>query len=155
MFRRFLLLGLLLALTLTACKSAKSLPTVSLTIASPTGQISDPFTMEVASTPQTRSKGLMFRRELDPREGMLFLFPEEQRLSFWMKNTFIPLDMVFVSREWKVVGVLENVPPHTENPRQVDATSQYVLEFVAGTVKRVGIGAGSVVRVDGALPPVS
>lgn len=155
LWRKIMLGALLLVGTFSACTSAKSLPTVSITLTSPSGQTSESFSMEVAATPQARSTGLMFRRTLGGREGMLFLFPEQQQLSFWMKNTFIPLDMIFVSKEWKVVGILENVPPLTETPRRVEAESQYVLEFAAGTAKRVGIVEGSLVRVNGLLPPIS
>jgi uncharacterized membrane protein (UPF0127 family) len=153
-WRNMALVVLLLAATFTACTSAKSLPTVSITLTSPSGQRSESFSMEVAATPNARSTGLMFRRTLGSQEGMLFLFPEQQQLSFWMKNTFIPLDMIFVSKDWKVVGILENVPPLTETPRRVDAESQYVLEFAAGTAKRIGILEGSLVEVAGTLPPV-
>lgn len=86
---------------------------------------------------------------------MLFLFPQSQRLTFWMKNTLIPLDMVFVGSDWTVIGVVENVPPQTEAPRYIDGNSQYVLEFNAGTAKRVGIVPGTVVRVSGDLPRAS
>jgi uncharacterized membrane protein (UPF0127 family) len=137
-----------------ACRSASSLPTVSVTIESPQGVVSEAFSMEVAATPQERSKGLMFRRSLDSRAGMLFLFPEPAQLAFWMKNTFIPLDMVFVSSDWRVVGSVENVPPQTETPRQVSGESQYVLEFVAGTVKRIGVEQGAKVLIKGQLPPI-
>jgi uncharacterized membrane protein (UPF0127 family) len=144
----------LIVCLLFGCRPATSLPTVTLSIASTKGDVSEPFIMEVASTPETRTKGLMFRDSLGSREGMLFLFPQQQRLSFWMKNTLIPLDMVFVANDWTVVGVLENVPPLNEAPRYVDANSQYVLEFKAGTVQRVGIVKGAAIRVNGILPPI-
>jgi uncharacterized membrane protein (UPF0127 family) len=111
--------------------------------------------MEVVASPESRAKGLMFRRTIGAEEGMLFLFPREQEHSFWMKNTVIPLDMVFVSHDWKVVGVIENVPPLTEDLQTVGKPSQYVLEFAAGTAKKVGISTGSTVSVRGQLPPVS
>jgi len=136
------------------CRPATSLPTVTVTLASPQGVVSEPFIMEVAATNESRTKGLMFRDSLGAREGMLFLFPQQQRLSFWMKNTLIPLDMVFVANDWTVVGVLENVPPLSEAPRFIDGNSQYVLEFKAGTAQRVGIVKGAAVRVRGELPPI-
>ncbi len=139
---------------LFGCRPATSLPTVTVTLASPQGVESVPFVMEVASTQESRTKGLMFRDSLGANEGMLFLYPQQQRLSFWMKNTLIPLDMVFVANDWTVVGVLENVPPLNETPRFIDANSQYVLEFKAGTAQRVGIVKGTAVRVKGELPPV-
>jgi uncharacterized membrane protein (UPF0127 family) len=118
----------------------------------PSGEVSPPFTMEVVSTPSARAYGLMFRRELAERAGMLFVFPAEEVQSFWMKNTLIPLDMVFVSKELRVVGVLERVPPLTEDSRKVDAPSTYVLEFAGGTMSRFGIGVGSVLSIQGVLP---
>jgi uncharacterized membrane protein (UPF0127 family) len=143
-----------LCVFLVACRPASGLPTVNLTFTSPTGEKTQSFLMEVAATQESRTRGLMFRRSLDSDKGMLFLFPKPGRLSFWMKNTFIPLDMVFVSSDWRVVGSLENVPPQTETPRMVEADSQYVLEFAAGTVKRLGVLAGARVDVEGELPAV-
>jgi uncharacterized membrane protein (UPF0127 family) len=145
---------LLVVVLLVGCRHATSLPSVTVTFASPQGVVSEAFITEVAATPETRTKGLMFRDSLGNREGMLFLFPQQQRLSFWMKNTLIPLDMVFVAADWTVVGVLENVPPLTETPRFIDGNSQYVLEFKAGTAQRVGIVNGAAVRVKGSLPPI-
>jgi uncharacterized membrane protein (UPF0127 family) len=94
----------------------------------------------------------MFRKSLGENEGMLFLFPREQPLSFWMKNTFISLDMIFVSSDWRVVGVVKNVPPLTEDRRMVEGASQYVLEFAAGTAERNNIQSGSRVVINGKLP---
>lgn len=139
---------------LIGCRSATSLPTVTIRLASPQGVVSEPFTMEVASTQETRTRGLMFRNSLAAHEGMLFLFPQQQRLSFWMRNTLIPLDMVFVASDWTVAGFLENVAPLTETPRYIDTPSQYVLEFKAGTVQRLGIVQGAYVRVQGDLPKI-
>lgn len=134
------------------CKSASSLPTVETILTGPDGRELGAFLVEVASTNEERSKGLMFRRELAPNRGMLFLFPQQRRLSFWMKNTLIPLDMLFVSSEWKVVGIIENATPLSEESRSVDAESQYVLEVIGGTAARLGIRKGATVRVRGALP---
>ena len=110
--------------------------------------------MEVAATEESRTRGLMFRNSLAASEGMLFLFPQQQRLSFWMRNTVVPLDMVFVAQDWTVAGVVENAAPFTDTPRYIDRPSQYVLEFNAGTVKRLGIVPGAFVRVKGALPQI-
>ena len=137
-----------------ACRSAGSLPTVSLTFTAPTGKVSPSFLMEVAATPAARSKGLMFRRSVAANEGMIFLFNDERRQSFWMKNTIIPLDMVFVSSDWKVVGILSDVPPLTENPRFVEAPSQYVLEFAAGTAAGLELVTGAKVSIIGGLPGI-
>jgi uncharacterized membrane protein (UPF0127 family) len=110
------------------------------------------FDVEVAASDDERMKGLMFRRELASNEGMLFIFPDEKRNSFWMKNTLIPLDMVFISKDWKVVGIVKNAPPLTEEPRSVDTPSQYVLELLGGTSDRLGIGQGDGISASSVLP---
>jgi hypothetical protein len=97
-------------------------------------------------------KGLMYRKEIDPHRGMIFVFPEEKVQTFWMKNTYIPLDMVFVTKEMKVVGILENVPPLNEEPRTVGKPSLYVLEFGAGVMRKNGVTPGSIVSIHGQLP---
>ena len=108
--------------------------------------------VEVADTPERWAQGLMFRERLGEDEGMVFLFPEPTAGGFWMKNTLIPLDMVFISEDWRVVGVIEDVPPLSEVSRTVGTPSRYVLEFAAGTMKSVGIGAGDRVTIEGNLP---
>lgn len=139
-------------IAVSACSSSEALPTVELTVSTPTGAVSPVFRMEVAATQASRSKGLMFRKELGAEEGMIFLFGSERRQAFWMKNTLIPLDIVFVSSDWRVVGVLHDVPPLTESPRSVPTPSQYVLEFAAGTAARLGLQEGATVTILGDLP---
>jgi uncharacterized membrane protein (UPF0127 family) len=94
----------------------------------------------------------MYRRSLPQDAGMIFVFPDERQNSFWMKNTYIPLDMVFVSRDMKVVGVLHDVPPLNELPRAVGKPSMYVLEFAAGTMHRYGVEQGATLAIDDPLP---
>ena len=143
--------ALALVVALLGCSSDRSAGRVA--VAFETAGASTPaFYVEVASTPQERARGLMFRKSLGENEGMLFLFPREQPLSFWMKNTFISLDMIFVSSDWRVVGVVKNVPPLTEDRRMVEGASQYVLEFAAGTAERNNIQSGSMVVINGKLP---
>jgi uncharacterized membrane protein (UPF0127 family) len=108
--------------------------------------------MEVVSTVDARAKGLMFRKEMAADHGMLFLFPREEQLSFWMKNTYIPLDIIFIGRDWRVVGVVENAVPLTEEPRRVDGVSQRVIELNAGKAHELGIATGTQVVISGALP---
>jgi uncharacterized membrane protein (UPF0127 family) len=104
------------------------------------------FTLEVADTPDKQTKGLMFRRELPSSEGMIFIYESEKINSMWMKNTYIPLDMIFLDKDKKVVGILENVPPLTLDSRRVDKPSRYVIELNAGTVKEVGLKVGDLVK---------
>lgn len=104
-----------------------------------------PFNLEVADSEPERQKGLMFRKpnEMAADEGMIFVFPEERVQSFWMKNTYIPLDMLFLDRQLRVVGLLRDVPILNEKPRSVGKPSQYVVELHAGTAERLGITSGA------------
>ena len=115
---------------------------------------SPPITVEVevARTPAQTQRGLMFRRELAPDRGMLFLFARERQQSFWMRNTLIPLDMIFITSELRVLGVVENAEPETEDPREVPGLSQFVLEVNAGFARAHGIGPGTAVRFEDVGP---
>jgi uncharacterized membrane protein (UPF0127 family) len=138
---------------LLGCNQDFGSPQVKAVFESPNGGArSQEFTLEVFHTGASRAKGLMFRKSMESNHGALFTFPGEEVRSFWMKNTFISLDMVYVNSEMNVVGVLENVPPLTEEPRSVGIPTKYVLEFIAGTAKQSGIGAGSKLIVTGQVP---
>ena len=112
------------------------------------------FQVEVADTPAKRELGLQYRRDLPPDRGMIFLFPAESEHSFWMKNTPIPLDMIFISKDLKIVGIVEQAVPFSTDSRSVSAASQFVLEINGGLSKRHGIKAGDSVRFH-ALSPES
>lgn len=122
---------------------------VSLYFQDSAGKASAVFSLEVAATPEQRQQGLMFRKELATRHGMIFLFPAEKTQSFWMKNTYISLDMIFLDKNLKVVGILQHVPVLNESGRGVPAQSQFVIEVAAGTVEREGITEGAVARFEG------
>ena len=98
---------------------------------------------EVVESEQDRARGLMFRKELAARSGMLFIFDRQEVQTFWMKNTYISLDMLFIDEAMKVVGMVENADPMTEERRQVKTPSRYVLEVKGGFCKREGIKAGT------------
>jgi uncharacterized protein len=112
------------------------------------------FVVEIADTPSKREMGLQYRRELAVDRGMIFLFPAESQQSFWMKNTPLPLDMIFINREGKIAGIVEQTTPFSLEPRSVGAPSQFVLEINGGLSKRHGIKAGDTVRFDG-IPQVN
>jgi uncharacterized protein len=109
--------------------------------------------VEVARTEAERRRGLMFRQHMDEDAGMLFLFDEPSQLSFWMRNTYIPLDMIFIEPSLRVLGIVENAEPMTESSRFVPGMSQYVLEVNAGFSRRHGLGEGTMVRFEGARLP--
>ena len=89
----------------------------------------------------------MFRQELDERAGMIFVFPRPQHQVFWMHNTYLPLDMIFITPERRVLGVVENATPMTDDPREVPGASLYVLEVRAGFAGRHHIAAGTPVEL--------
>lgn len=109
---------------------------------SPTGELRGTFQLEVADDPDEQSKGLMFRKALAPRTGMIFVNKTDEIQSFWMKNTFISLDMIFVDGSKRVVGLLTEVPILNEEPRKVDKPSRYVIELAAGEAIKAGIQPG-------------
>lgn len=101
--------------------------------------------VEVAKTSDERRLGLMYRKSLNKDSGMLFIFEEEKLHPFTMKNTYIPLDMIFVSRTRKIVGIAENTRPLTRGPYTVETPSLYVLEVNAGFCRKNGISTGDTV----------
>lgn len=103
--------------------------------------------VELAQTELERSQGLMYRQRLGRHKGMLFLMPREQDWAFYMRNTLIPLDIIFIDRSWKVVGVVAKAAPLTETLRRVGVPSLYVLELDAGEAARLGIQAGTALSV--------
>jgi hypothetical protein len=105
--------------------------------------------VELASTDEQRSRGLMDRDKLSDDAGMLFIFSEEDFYSFWMKNMRIPLDVVWISREKKVVDITSSVLPCGEScvPFSPGSKAAYVLEVNAGFCKKNGISAGDKVRI--------
>lgn len=102
--------------------------------------------VEVARTAQERARGLMFRRELASGHGMLFLFPEPAPLKFWMRNTYIPLDMIFFGADHRVVFIEENATPLTDTPRGPDTLTQFVLEVPGGWARARGLAVGAEAR---------
>ena len=109
------------------------------------------LTVEIADTSPLRTRGLMWRTELPEGTGMLFIFPAEVVQSFWMRNTLIPLDMVFIDRRLRVVGVVQWAEPRTLASRTVGRPSLYVLEVPGGWTERNGVRAGTTVELEGGL----
>jgi len=122
------------------------LPRTRLTLEGRFSRQAESFWVEVANTPEAMTRGLMWRKSLGPREGMLFDFGQEGELSFWMKNTLIGLDLVFISKEQTVVGTVERTTPRSLHPLSIGLPSRYVLEIPAGTCAKLGISVGSQVH---------
>lgn len=100
------------------------------------------FTVEVAKTEQERATGLMYRKELPEGRGMLFDFSPEQQVSMWMKNTFIPLDMIFVRSDGRILRIAENTTPQSEKIIPSGGLVKGVIEVAGGTAKKYGIAPG-------------
>ena len=105
--------------------------------------------VEVAENDPQRMHGLMFTESLLDTQGMIFVFQESSVHWFWMKNTLIPLDMVFIGDDRKVVGVHENATPLSLARMGVNAASRYVLEVNSGWCRRHGVKAGTQLRFEG------
>jgi len=100
------------------------------------------FTVELAVTDEERQQGLMFRRELPEGRGMLFDFKQDQNVTMWMKNTFIPLDMIFIRADGRIHRIAENTEPESTRIIPAGAPVRAVLEVIGGTAKKLGIRAG-------------
>jgi len=104
------------------------------------------FRVEVARTPEEQAQGLMFRTAMGPDEGMLFPYDQPRVLSFWMKNTVLSLDLIFIGPDRRVVNVAANAVPYSEASILSDAPAIATLELNAGRAAELGIVAGA--RVD-------
>jgi hypothetical protein len=102
--------------------------------------------VEVAQKPAERNLGLMYRKSLGSNKGMLFIFDEEKKQTFIMKNTYVPLDMIFISKDMRVMGWAENTKPLSQQQYSIDKPSQYVLEVNAFFCRDQGIATGDEVR---------
>ncbi|TBR36357.1 MULTISPECIES: DUF192 domain-containing protein [Dyella] len=110
------------------------------------------FSTEFATTDETRALGLMNRKELAADHSMLFIFADTDERSFWMKNTLIPLDILYFDANRKLVSMQLNVPPCKADPcpsYPSNAPARYVLELKAGTVSRIGAQVGDELSVEG------
>jgi uncharacterized membrane protein (UPF0127 family) len=103
------------------------------------------FTVWLADTPQRQAQGLMFVRSLPELRGMLFVHPSPQPISMWMKNTYIPLDMVFIDSKGRIQQIVEQTKPHSLDLIRSTAPALAVLEIAGGEAKRLGIHPGQLV----------
>ena len=101
-----------------------------------------PFSVELAVTPEEHARGLMFRKELPEGRGMLFDFKTEQPVEFWMHNTYISLDIIFIRGDGRILRIAENTEPLSDRRIPSGGAVRGVLEVIAGTAKKLGIAAG-------------
>jgi len=108
--------------------------------------------VEIAERHEDRMRGLMYRTQMADAAGMLFVFKERRVQSFWMKNTCLPLDMLFIDHDGLIVGIEENVPTMNVSNYGVQCPSLYVLELNAGWTRRNSVRAGQRVAFEGLRP---
>ena len=121
-------------------------------ITTPDGAYRAVVKVEIADNDASREIGLMYRKRLGGDDGMLFVFKQPSHQAFWMKNTEIPLDMIFADANGKIVGIVADATPYSEKILSVDADSQYVLEVNGGFAKSRRIAPGDTMKFAGFDP---
>ena len=139
---------LLAAVLVFVAQTAMALPVTQATILTASGHL--PLTLEVATTAETRSTGLMKRKTLAPFDGMLFAWPRPQEASFWMKDTMIPLDILFVDANGVIRHVASNTTPYSLEPISSGGLFLTAIEIAGGRAQKENIVAGN--RVNFSLP---
>ncbi len=134
-------------LALAAHAPAQAAGEATLEIISKTGV--HLFAVELAANDAERSRGLMFRKELPEGRGMLFDFEHDQPVAFWMHNTYISLDMIFIRGDGSILRIAENTEPLSDRLIPSGGPIRAVLEVIAGTARKLGIAPGD--RVAGAM----
>jgi len=147
-FRSLSMQGCLLLMFIVCWHAAASaadlpddLPESRLTIESADGQRSE-FTVLLATTPPQLARGLMFVTRMDEQQGMLFDFGETRPVSMWMRNTALPLDMLFIRADGTINNIVEQTTPYSRTSIVSDGPVRFVLEVLGGTSQRLGIAAG-------------
>ena len=164
MIKNIILIGLILALALIA-GCTPTTPSGNESSANNSGNESlskvcfgaKCFYVELAVTPEERSRGLMFREHLDPDKGMLFIYNDEGVHSFWMKNTLIPLDMVWINGNREVISVSKDVQPCQTSQCPLIGPGQkvqFVLELNGGTSDKIGLAIGDKITFDKSIEDI-
>jgi uncharacterized membrane protein (UPF0127 family) len=136
---RFLAAVLFAVASIQAFAADPALPRIKLDIA---GQV---ISVEVAATPATRETGLMNRFSIPPDEGMVFVFPIPQPLSFWMRNTYTPLSIAFIDADGRILNI-DDMAPRTDDTHPSKGAALYALEMRQGWFRRHGIEPGAQVK---------
>ncbi len=156
MVRKILIisLALLLCLVLSACKhkEKESVPETmpgtefrhdaTLTVSAPNGSVKARFEVEIAATPEATMQGLMYREEMAPDHGMLFDPEGLSNTYFWMKNTYMPLDIIFIDADQRVLNIARDTVPFSTEQIKPDGIYRYVLEINAGLAQKHDIDVG-------------
>lgn len=111
------------------------------------GKESAKYKVQIAKTGNERNKGLMYRRNMPDNHGMFFIFDGMEERSFWMKNTYITLDMIFIDNNGVIKHIVHNVPPLTKTSRKSKYPCKYVLELKGGMSRKSGIEVGNKLKI--------
>ncbi|WP_420415073.1 DUF192 domain-containing protein [Roseibium sp.] len=125
-------------------QSSQNLPSEALKVVS--ADKTHIFTAEIAATDRQRAQGLMHREEMALDHGMLFVFEREAEQFFWMKNTPLPLDIIFISSAGRIVSIAADTTPYSEKVIPSGVPARFVLELNAGTAAKLGIAVGDQVK---------
>lgn len=117
-----------------------------LVVKAPDGSVKGSFDIEIAQSEEALQRGLKFRESMEPNQGMLFIFDGRQSYGFWMKDTYLSLDMLFINYENEIFYIAENTTPFSEDPIEPDGYNLYTLELIAGTCKRLNIQKGDTIE---------
>lgn len=104
--------------------------------------------IEIADEPESIEIGLMYRRNMSDSQGMLFIFPASEPRSFWMRNTYISLDLIFIDSENRIVNIQKNASPMSDKSLPSTAPAQYVLEVIGGFSDKYGLEAGDLISFE-------
>jgi uncharacterized membrane protein (UPF0127 family) len=116
-------------------------------IISRNGETPVPVRVELARTAEEKARGLMYRKNLNDGTGMLFIFDQDEILSFWMKNTYIPLSIAYIAKDGRILEI-RNMRPHDETPVRSSRSARYALEVPQGWFSRAGIAPGDILALD-------
>jgi uncharacterized membrane protein (UPF0127 family) len=139
--------ALLVTFALAACAGG---PRIAIT--APNGQVRATVSVEIAADTNSREVGLMYRKSMDEDAGMIFVFGAPANQHFWMRNTLIPLDMIFADSAGKIIGIVANAAPLSDADDSVPGESLYVLEVNGGFCARHGVKPGDVLHFEGFVP---
>ncbi|NLT22842.1 MAG: DUF192 domain-containing protein [Syntrophorhabdus sp.] len=148
LFLRFCFLMVFTLVPFLLVVSAPDLPVVSVIFFDAKDRELCRFEAEPAVTPEQQAQGLMFRTSLRRRTGMLFFHDRDDMQNFWMKNTYIPLDLIFINGRYEVVHVHRGARPHDERNISSRYPARYILEVNAGEAKECAVARGVRVRFD-------
>ena len=126
-------------IALASCSGLEKFDKQNLAIETGGGQV--PIIAEIASTPAQRAQGLMYRKKISDGEAMLFIFDRDEMLSFWMKNTLVPLSIAYISNDGRILEIYD-MEPENLNPVKSSRSVRYALEVPQGWFGRAGIGIG-------------